>query len=134
MYTLFTSSLGGKYTVGISTANGNAAKKTARDVLTIFKLGMFKRTYITGTMGTATMHNGENTEAGDDPAALKEACALGGKLARDIITKRAYPLQNLPMRLAVRLKIRPFMRKYVINNKDGRKKAVYENLLSRGLI
>lgn len=134
MYTLFTSSLGGKYVAGISTANGNAAKKTAKSIVMMFRLGIFQRTYITGTMGAATMLHGNFLHAGKNVEALNEARALGAKVARDIAEKRTYPLQGLLPRFLVRMKIRPFMSRYILKNKDGKEKATYENLRLRGLI
>jgi multimeric flavodoxin WrbA len=134
MYTLLTSSLGGKYVAGISTANGNAAKKTAKEIVRIFMLGIFKRTYITGAFGAATAVKGNRLDLRQNAAAMAGARALGAKVAEDIKTQRTYPMQNLLARFLVRQKIRPLMRGYIIRNRDGRERATYENLKIRGLI
>lgn len=134
-YTLFTSQMGGKYVAGVSTANGeNAARKTAKGIVQMYAVGFFKRTYITGTMGVGTMNKGVRTNAWENAAAMGEAKALGAKVAEDIRSQNAYPMQNLLVRLFVRLKLRPFIARYILANKDGREKAVFENLKLRGLI
>jgi multimeric flavodoxin WrbA len=134
MYTLFTSSFGGKYAAGISTANGSAAKKTAKQIVQMFKIGFFKRAYITGTLGVGILSKGVQTKAADITSAMRLAHQLGAKVANDITRHRPYPMQNLLMRIIVKLNMRPMMTKYILKNKDGREKATYENLKLRGLI
>lgn len=134
MFTLFTSSFGGKYVACVSTANGKVAGKTAKQLAGMFKMGFFKRAYVTGTLGVRVLSKGKPVKTCDNPEALRQARALGAKVAGDIANKRPYPLQNLMMRIIVRLSMRPMMSKYILANKDGREKATYENLKLRGLI
>ncbi len=134
MLTLFTSSFGGKYAIGMSTANGKAARKTAKEITGMFKMGFFQRAYITGTLGVGILSRGKQRNIADNPAALAQARVLGAKIAKDIKTKNPYPLQNLLTRTITKLFMKPMMTKYILKNKDGREKATYENLRLRGLI
>ncbi|MBY9080485.1 flavodoxin family protein [Paenibacillus sp. HN-1] len=134
VYTLYTSSLGGKYVVGISTSNGNAAKKTAKKIVGVFKLGIFQRSYVTGTLGVRIMVNGEERKVRENEKALKAAFDLGRKVTNDAKKGEKYLFQNLLLRLIVRLKLKPFMRNYIMQKKDGKEKATYHNLKQRGLI
>lgn len=134
MYTLFTSSFGGKYVAAVSTANGNVARKTAKQIAMMLKTSFFKRAYVCGTLGVGVLSKGNQVNVSDNLLALKQARALGAKVAKEIVSKRPYPMQNLLMRIITRLSIRPMITKYILKNKDGREKATYENLRLRGLI
>lgn len=134
MFTLFTSSFGGKYVACVSTANGKAARKTAAQIAGMFRMGFFQRTYLTGTLGIGVLDKGKRVNVSGKPDALLQARALGAKVAGDIAVKKRYPLQNLPLRIITRLNLKPMMTKYILTNRDGREKATYENLKLRGLI
>ncbi len=133
-YTLYTSSLGGKYFVGISTSNGDDSKKTAKKLVEMAKMGIFKRAFITGTLGVRTIINGNLVRISENQDALRRAAELGKKLTDDIRKKNTYPFQNLMMRLIVRLSLKPLFHSYILKNKEGKEKATYENLSVRGLI
>ena len=52
MFEVMTSSLGGKYFAGISTAgSAMAARKTAQEMVSLVSSGVFKRGYISGVFG-----------------------------------------------------------------------------------
>lgn len=133
-YTLYTSSLGGKYFVGISTSNGDYSKKTAKKLVGMAKMGIFKRSYVTGTLGTRIMVSGNSVCVSENPVAMRKAVKLGKKLTEDIRRNNTYPFQNLFMRLIVRLSLKPMFRSYILKNKGGKEKATYGNLSTRGLI
>lgn len=133
-YTLYTSLFGGKYVVGMSTSSGNAAKKTAKKLIGIFKFGIFERSYITGTLGVRIMFKGIEKGVKENKNALEQAHRLGRKISSDIKKGRKYPLQNLMFRLIIHLQVKPLMRKYILKNKDHKEKATYNNLMQRGLI
>lgn len=133
-YTLYTSSLGGKYFVGISTSYGDYSKKTAKKLIGIAKMGIFERSYVTGTLGTRTMVGGNPVCVSQNPDAMRKATKLGKKLIEDIRRNNTYPFQNLFMRLIVRLSLKPIFRSYILKNKNGKEKATYGSLSTRGLI
>ncbi len=130
MFTTYTSSLGGKYFVGVSTCGGIGAKKVAKEILKHFTAGFHKRGYASGHFGVAI----GNGRIEDHPKAMKKAYKLGVKLANDIIHKRKYPLQCLKDRLIIALFARKIILRNIYTNKNGNMKAVYDNLVERGLI
>ncbi|MBD3340596.1 MAG: flavodoxin family protein [Candidatus Lokiarchaeota archaeon] len=126
-----TSSLGGKYAVGISTSSEKmGANKVAKQTIKYIKEGVFKRGFISGTLGVAT--NGEHVS--HNKKAMEKAYGLGVNLAKDIKNKKRYTFQNSTQRLLNRLVIRPIFKKFILKNKDGRMEGVYENLRNRNLI
>ncbi|WP_297427256.1 flavodoxin family protein [Clostridium sp.] len=133
-YTLYASLLGGKYSVGISTAYGNAAKKVAKNLTNIFKFGIFERSYVSGFLGSNTMVNGEEIRMAESPDNLNKAHDLGIKITRDIRNNNKYHFQNLIMRLVISLQLKPIFQRSILKNKDGRERATYKSLLERGLI
>jgi multimeric flavodoxin WrbA len=129
LFTPYTSSLAGKYVVGISTAEGYGASKVAKD-LTGIASGMFGFGYVTGTLGVV---RGEQ-RIESMPEALQRARDLGRRLVADIDQGRRYPFQALLPRAGTALIARRFILRSILNNREGRMKAVYENLVARDLI
>jgi multimeric flavodoxin WrbA len=129
LFTPYTSSLAGKYIVGMSTAEGYGASKVARD-LTGIASGMFGFGYVTGTLGV--VRGEERIE--QKPEALRRARDLGRKLVADIEEGRRYPFQAMLPRAGTALIARRFILRSILTNREGRMKAVYENLVGRGLI
>lgn len=130
MFTAYTSGLGGKYFVGISTCGGIGAKTVAKDIVKHFIAGFHQRGYVSGHLGVAVGY--ERIES--KPEAMEKAYKLGAKLAKDIVRKKKYPFQSLKDRLIISLFVRKIILKNIYTNKDGNMKAVYENLSERGLI
>ena len=130
MFTAYTSSLGGKYFVGVSCCGGIGANKVAKDIAKDFIMGFHQRGYFSGHLGVALGYDKVDTK----PEVLLKAYNLGVKLANDIKKKRKYPFQNLIGRLMIILFVKKIILKNIYNNRDGDMKAVYENLTSRGMI
>lgn len=130
MFTTYTSSLGGKYFVGISTCGGVGAKKVAKDIVNHFTVGFHQRGYASGYLGIAVGYD----RIESNPEAMKRAYKLGVKLAKDIVRQRKYPFQRWKDRLITSLIVRKIILKNIYANRDGNMKAVYENLVERGLI
>lgn len=130
MYERFTSSLGGKYMVGISTAGSMGAGKVAKGLACLARDGVFRRGYVSGVLGVSIGGGG----GANDTATLTMARSLGRKIARDIKNNKKYPFQNLFGRLINYLFVKPHFRKVILKNKDDSMKAVYNNLRQRGLI
>ncbi len=130
MYTAYTSGLGGKYFVGVSTCGGIGAGRVARELPQDFVAGFHQRGYLSGYLGVKLGY--DRIEA--RPDALAKAYRLGQKLADDIRTGRKYPFQKLFDRLMMALVVRRIILRNIYANRDGQLKAVYENLVSRGLI
>ncbi len=133
LYTVFTSSLGGKYLVGISTASamgaGAVAKKLTEVVGGAFGT-LFARGYVSGSLGIA--RGGKRIE--EQPKALEKARRLGERLVDDIRRGRRYPLQNLQGRAMSTLFLRPAFERSIKEYRHKEMKAVYESLVRRGLI
>jgi multimeric flavodoxin WrbA len=130
MYTAYTSSMGGKYFVGVSTCGGIGGKKVARSLAEQFVTGFHRRAYSSGFIGVKLGYDRIESQ----PEALKEAYDLGGKLVRDIEAGKRYPLQRFFDRTMNTLLVRRIILRNIYANKDGRMRAVYEDLLERGLI
>lgn len=134
-YTLYASKLGGKYGVGISTSyNRNGAKKVAKKLTSIFKFGIFERSYVSGTLGVHTMVNGVEKKVCESTDDLKKANELGRKIAKDIKLNNKYPLQNIIMRLVIALYLKPIFKNFISKHKEGKEHATYTSLQQRGLI
>lgn len=130
MFERFTSSLGGKYVAGISTAGNMGAKKVSKRLVSIAKDGIFKRGYVSGVLGVAIGKGNVK----DDSNALMKAYNLGKKMSNDIKTDNKYPLQNLIGRLINSIMIKPHFKKVILRDKETNMKAVYNNLMQRGLV
>lgn len=132
MYTMLASALGGKYVAGISTANSaRSAKKVAGGLAAITSNHIFMRGYVSGVLGAGYL--GNKTALGDKDT-LRKAQSLGCKVSRDIKVGKRYPLQNLLNRLIYIYMVRPKVRNYIVREKEGTAKAVYNSLIQRGLI
>jgi multimeric flavodoxin WrbA len=129
LFTPYTSSLAGKYVVGISTAEGFGATKVAKELTGIVS-GMFGYGCVTGTLGVL---RGEG-RIEQKPEKLQRARELGRRLVDDIERRRRYPFQALLPRLLTALIARRFILRSVLDNREDRMKTVYENLVARGLI
>ena len=130
MYTAYTSSLGGKYFVGVSTCGGIGANKVAKNMAKHFIAGFHKRAFMSGYIAASLGYS----RVEEKPETLKKARSLGSKLVGDITTNRKYPLQKLFDRIMMSLIVRRIILKNIYTNKDGIMKAVYENLVNRDLI
>jgi multimeric flavodoxin WrbA len=130
MFTAYTSGLGGKYFVGISTCGGIGATKVAQSMAKHFIAGFHKRAYMTGYLGVKLAYN----RIEEYPETMKKAYTLGKKLVNDIKSKKQYPFQKLFDRIMMALVVRSIILKNIYTNKDGIMKAVYENLGERNLI
>jgi multimeric flavodoxin WrbA len=132
MYEMSTSSLGGKYMVGISSASSaGAAKKVAKSLSRIGISGTFMRSYRVGSLGAGFKGS---RQAGREEALLAKVSALGEKMAEDIQSAKRYPLQGLSKRILNYLLIRPAFGSYIKGNKAGETKILYENLTKRNLL
>jgi multimeric flavodoxin WrbA len=130
MFTAYTSSLGGKYFVGLSTAGGIGADKVARSLADHFLVGFHQRAYLTGTLFA---HVGYG-DIRSNPQWEIEAKRLGRKLVEDIERKRTYPFQKLTSRMVNRVLVRKIIMNNIHKNKDGELKGVYRNLVTRQLV
>lgn len=130
MYTAYTSSLGGKYFVGVSTCGGIGAAGVARNLAGDFLNGFHKRGYCSGHIGVKLGYD----RIEQKPEVLEQAYKLGGKLVHDINKQKRYPLQRLPGRILNALFLRRIILSNIYANKDTRMKAVYNNLVERKLI
>jgi len=132
LFEYFTSStFGGKYVVGISTANNaRAAKKVAQTLAGFLSNGIFQRGYVSGFLGASSRGKG----VAEDPRTLKKAREVGRKLVRDIQNRRQYPLQHLIGRGVNRFILRPNFRVAILDHQEGIMKGVYQNLRQRELL
>jgi len=128
-YERFTSSLGGKYTVGISTCGGTGAKKVAKDLASHASSSLFVRGYNSGSLGVSI----GSKDITQETKTLGKARELGRKITRDIKDEKKYPLQSLSVRLS-NFFLRPTFTKVILKFKEDKMKAVYLNLNQRGLI
>ena len=133
LYTVFSSSLAGKYFVGISTAGAMGAGGVAKKLTGIASGpfgALFGRAYVSGSLGVA--RGGKRIE--EQPAVLEKARRLGTRLADDISRGRRYPFQNLVGRAMSALFLRRAFERSIKDFRGREMKAVYESLVKRGLI
>jgi multimeric flavodoxin WrbA len=128
-YAYLTSSLGGKYVVGIATASSFGAKKVARQLAAGVQRSVFRRGYVSGTMGVYL----RGKHVSSLPGALHDASSLGRRMVADIQARRTFPLQNVLGRLPNALIMRPMIRKGIEQNRDAMR-GVYEELARRGML
>ncbi len=132
IYEASTSSLGGKYMAGIAAANNKSlAKKVAKQLALFGANGTFLRSYASGYLGVGSLNRKKSSEGS---ASQEKARELGRKIARDIRQEKAYPMQNIMGRLRAGLLLKPIFSKFILMNKGGETKLIYENLRERGLI
>ncbi len=128
-YAYLTSSFGGKYVAGISTASSFAARQVAVRLAASIQNSVFQRAYRCGVLGVH-LHG---THASGLPMAMRRACALGRKMANAIRQGRTFPLQSLATRLPNALVMRPMIKRGIVQNKDVMK-GVYEELVRKGIL
>ncbi len=128
-FSWLTSTFGGKHIAGISTASSFGADKTAGHLVAALRDGVFRRAYVSGTLGVPL----RGSQVSTMPQALAKARALGGRIASDVRAGRRYPLQNLFGRLPNALLMRPMIRQAIVNNQD-KMKGVYEELVRTGIV
>jgi multimeric flavodoxin WrbA len=128
-YAFLTSTFGGKYVIGLSTASSFGAAKTAGQLATSIRDSVFRRAYISGTLGVQL--RGRHVSA--LPQALLKARALGRKMVSDIRHARRFPLQNLVGRLPIALFLRPLIKQSILKNKEAMN-GVYEELVRSGIV
>ncbi len=129
LYTVYTSILGDKYIIGISTAGAAGAKKVAKN-LTNISGGFFKKGYITGTLGVNVDWNHVN----DYPKYIKKAKRLGEKIVNDINSEKKYRIQGIFGKLLNHLVLKRVMKKNILKHKDNKMKAVYDYLNEKDVI
>lgn len=131
LFEYFTSSLGGKYWVSISTASrASAARKTAAGIPRLFSKGVFQRGYVSGILGAKAQRRGTPVGGMD----LEKALALGTRLAADIRRGKKYRAQHLTSRLVNKFLMRPNFRSVILKHREDMMKGVFANLSERGLI
>jgi len=128
-FAFLTSFLGGKYVAGIATASSFGAKKVARGLAAGVQHGIFRRAFVSGTLGVHL----KGRHVSDVPRALYAANALGRKMVGDCLAKWTYPLQGLVSRLSNALIMRPLIRKGIEANRDTMG-GVYNELVRTGII
>ncbi len=130
MLEVSTSSLGGKYMAGIAAANSaGTARKVAKSLSRFGVNGTFARSFASGFLGEST-RGGRKV----DMAVLEKAKALGARLVSDIKAKRKHALQGLSGRIMSSLLMKPAFAKYILENREGDAKALFESLKARGLL
>jgi multimeric flavodoxin WrbA len=127
-YAFLTSTFGGKYVIGLATGSSFGAAKAAKQLAASISDSVFRRAYVTGTLGVHL--RGQRVSA--LPQALRKARGLGSKIAEDIRSGRRFPLQNLAGRLPKALFLRPLIRQAIIKNKAAMN-GVYEELVRAGI-
>lgn len=128
-FAFLTSTFGGKYVIGLATASGFGAAKTAGQLAASFRDSVFRRAYVTGTLGVHL----RGRHVSDLSQVLLKARALGRKMVSDIRNGRRYPLQNLAGRLSRALFLRPLIKQSVLEHKESLN-GVYEELIRRGIV
>jgi hypothetical protein len=128
-YAFLTSELGGKYVVGIATASSFGAAKVARQLAANVQHGVFRRAYISGTLGVLL----RGRHVSSLPGTLCRASKLGRKIVSDFSAHRTFPFQDLARRLPNALVMRPLIQKGIEQNR-GAMGGVYEELVRTGII
>ena len=132
LYEVMTCMLGGKHVSAISTASSaKTAQKTAAALVRPIASGIFHASRISGIVGAGYK---KKTTPAEIEKALMQARRLGENLIKDVLAEKRKGLQNAMMRIITRLFVRPMFIRYIISSKDDGTKAVYDSLLSRGLI
>lgn len=118
MYNVYRSAFRGKYIIGISTAGGIGAKKTAR-YLSGFLDGLFASGLKVGALGVLIDH-------GTADKYLNKARNLGKKLVNAIESQKKYPFQDLFKKIIGFLFLKRLMLKNLKKNKDFEMQGVYQ--------
>lgn len=130
MYNAYTSALGGKYVISISSAGAMGAKTVAKNLAGLVANGVFRRGYISGLLAV----NAGHAQTCEDQRLLNKAYMLGQKIADDIAGKRRHPLQNLSVRILNKLAVRRAFLRNIMRHKEKEMKAIYRELTERGII
>jgi multimeric flavodoxin WrbA len=128
-FAFLTSTFGGKYAIGISTAGSFGASKVARQLAASIRDSVFRRACVCGTLAVHLRRR----DVSAMPQVLVKARALGRRMARDIRAGRRYPLQNLVGRLPNALLLRPMIRQAIVSNSKAMG-GVYEELVRSGIV
>jgi multimeric flavodoxin WrbA len=128
-FAFLTSLFGGKYVVGLSTAGSFGAPKVAGQLAADIRDSVFRRGYVSGTLGVHLRGKHVSTM----PQALGKARGLGRKIAEDIRGGRRFPLQNLLGRLPMALILRPLIKKAILGNRKMMN-GVYAELVRSGIL
>ena len=115
MFTAYTSSLGGKYFVGVSTCGGIGAKKVAQNMAKHFIAGFHKRAFMSGYIAVKLGYS----RVEEKPEELERAFLLGLKLVKDIKTHTKYPFQKLFDRIMFSLIVRRIILKNIYLKKGA---------------
>lgn len=130
MYTAYTSGLGGKYFVGVSTCGGMGGKQVAKSLGLRFVTGFHRRGYMAGALGVTL----GNDRIEEKPKDMEKAYLLGKELVASIKEGRIYPFQKLFDRIITKIIVRRVIKKNIYKNKNGSMKAVYEYLVDTGYL
>lgn len=125
-----TSFFGGKYVAAIATASSFGHKSTAGNLTAGARGSVFQRARVSGALAVS-LHGRQVREI---PGALQKARELGRRLARDIRSRRGYPLQNLGTRVLNSLLMRPMLSQGIQRHRESGLQAVYAELAARGLL
>ncbi len=128
-FAFLTSTFGGKYVVGLSTASSFGAAKVARQLAADIRDSVFRRGYVSGTLAVHL----RGKQASAMPQALQKARALGRKMASDIRNGRHFPFQNLFGRIPTSLFLRPILKQAIVKNK-AMMNGVYQELVRSGIV
>ena len=128
-FAFLTSTFGGKYVAGLSTAGSFGAAKVAGQLAADIRDSVFRRAFVSGTLGVHLRGRHVSTM----PQALRKARALGRKMASDIHSGRRFPLQNLLGRIPQALFLRPLLKQAIIGNK-AMMNGVYQELVRTGVV
>lgn len=129
MFAWMASTFGGKYIAAIATAGSFGAPATANQLAAAVRDGLFRRAYVSGTLGVSLRGRHVSTM----PEILSKARALGVRMASDIRAGRRYPLQNLLGRLPTAIFMRPMIKQAIVKNRTAMK-GVYDELVRTGVV
>jgi multimeric flavodoxin WrbA len=129
-FAFLTSFFGGKYVAAIATAGSFGNKATLEQLTSLPRGGVFQRARVSCTL--AVNLHGQRVQ--DLPDARQKAEALGRRLAEDIRRGRRYPLQGLRNRIFNSLLMRPMLGRGIRDHRDKGLRAVYAELVRKGLL
>lgn len=129
-FAFLTSFFGGKYVAAIATSGSFGHKEAAAQLTGLARNGVFQRARVSGVLAV-TLHGKPVKEL---PEAQEKAARLGRRLADDIRQARRYPLQGLGSRLLSSLLMRPMLGRGIRDNRDRGLRAVYAELVRKGLL
>jgi multimeric flavodoxin WrbA len=128
-FAFLTSAFGGKYIVSIATASSFGAAKAAGQLAASFRDSVFRRAFVSGTLGVHL----RGREVSTLPQEMRKAFGLGRKVVSDMRGGRRFPLQNLVGRMPIALFLRPLIKQAIIKNKQAMG-GVYQELVRTGQV